>query len=76
MACGVPCAVSAHESLDEACGEAAVRADPDSPEALAAAIREAVDRRDELAPKGLERASRFTWRATGEALLDGYRSAL
>jgi glycosyltransferase involved in cell wall biosynthesis len=76
IACGVPCAVSSHESLDEACGDAAVRADPESPEAFAAAIREAVERRDELVPRGLEHARRFTWRATGQALLDGYRSAL
>jgi glycosyltransferase involved in cell wall biosynthesis len=76
MACGVPCAVSWHPSLDEACGDAAVRADPDSAEALAAAIREAVERRDELAAPGLEHATRFTWGATGKALLDGYRSAL
>jgi glycosyltransferase involved in cell wall biosynthesis len=76
MACGVPCAVSSHPSLDEACGDAAVRADPESAEALASAIREAVERGDELVPKGLERVRRFTWRATGEALLDGYRSAL
>src|SRR5262249_6237123 len=36
MASGVPVVASSHPSLDEACGDAAVRADPDSPEALAA----------------------------------------
>jgi glycosyltransferase involved in cell wall biosynthesis len=41
MACGVPCVVSSHPSLDEACGDAAVRADPESPEAFAEAIRSA-----------------------------------
>jgi glycosyltransferase involved in cell wall biosynthesis len=76
MACGVACAVSAHPSLDEASGDAALRADPESPEAFAAAIREAVERRDELVPLGLEHARRFTWLGTGTALLDGYRSAL
>ena len=39
MACGVPCVVSSHPSLDEACGDAAVRADPESPEAFAAGDR-------------------------------------
>ncbi len=29
MACGVPCVVSSHPSLDEACGDAALRADPE-----------------------------------------------
>jgi len=69
MACGVPCVVSAHPSLDEACGDAAVRADPDDPDALAAAIDEALARREELIPRGLAHAARFTWRACGEAHL-------
>ena len=75
MACGVPCVVSAHPSLDEACGDAAVRADPEDAEALAAAIREALARRDELVPLGLEHARRFTWRACGEAHLSAWNAA-
>ena len=43
MACGVPVVCSSHESMDEACGDAAVRADPESPEAIAAAIEDALD---------------------------------
>ena len=31
MACGVPVVASSHPSMDEACGDAAVRADPDEP---------------------------------------------
>ena len=31
MACGAPVVCSSHESMDEACGDAAVRADPESP---------------------------------------------
>src|SRR5205823_6860940 len=65
MACGVPCVVSAHPSLDEACGDAAVRADPESPEELAAAISRARAKRDELVRRGVEHASGFSWRATG-----------
>ena len=65
MACGAPTVASAHESMDEASGAAAVRADPDDPEAIAAAIREALAGRDELIPAGLEHARRFTWRAAG-----------
>src|SRR5262249_58945692 len=41
MACGTPVVVSAHESLDEASGEAALRAGPESPEAFAAASEQA-----------------------------------
>ncbi|HET7045793.1 MAG TPA: glycosyltransferase family 1 protein [Gaiellaceae bacterium] len=69
MACGAPVVASAHPSLDEACGEAAVRAHPDDPETIAAAIGEAIERRDELVPRGLEYARSFTWRAVGETFL-------
>jgi glycosyltransferase involved in cell wall biosynthesis len=76
MASGVPAVVSSHPSLDDACGDAALRADPASAESFAATIEEARRRRDELAPRGLEHARRFTWRATGRAFLDGYRLAV
>jgi glycosyltransferase involved in cell wall biosynthesis len=76
MACGLPCVVSAHPSLDEASGDAAVRVDTEDAEAIAAGIREALDRRDELVPKGLEHARRFTWRTCGEVMLAAYRGAL
>ena len=75
MACGVPCVVSSHPSLDEASGEVAVRADPEDPEAIAAAIGEALARRDELVPRGVEHARRFTWRACGEAHLRAWGTA-
>ena len=58
MACGVPVVASAHESMDEAAGPAAVRADPDDPAAIAAAIREAHARRDALVrPRPVARRS-------------------
>jgi glycosyltransferase involved in cell wall biosynthesis len=75
MACGTPVVASSHPSLDEACGDAAVRADPDDAEAIAAGIRDAVARRDELVSKGLAHAGRFSWRAAGEVLLRGYEEA-
>jgi glycosyltransferase involved in cell wall biosynthesis len=73
MASGAPVVASSHPSLDEACGDAAVRADPESPEALAAAVREALGRTDELRRKGLEHAARFSWSHTGRIFLEGYR---
>jgi alpha-1,3-rhamnosyl/mannosyltransferase len=72
MASGTPCVVSSHASLDEASGVAAVRADPTSPEALAAGIRDALARRDELHAAGLAHAAQFTWRGAGEAILRAY----
>jgi glycosyltransferase involved in cell wall biosynthesis len=73
MACGAPCVVSSHPSLDEAAGDAAVRADPDDPDAIAAAVEQAIARRSELVPKGMEHASRFTWLANGRAHLEAWR---
>ena len=75
MACGTPCVASAHPSLDEACGDAAIRVDPEDPEAIAAGIREALARRDELVERGLVHARTFTWRAVGEIMLAAYREA-
>jgi glycosyltransferase involved in cell wall biosynthesis len=76
MACGVPCVASSHPSLDEACGDAAVRADPESPKELAAAIERARADRDELVRRGLEHARGFSWRTAGEIMLAGYAEAL
>jgi glycosyltransferase involved in cell wall biosynthesis len=75
MACGCPVVASSHPSLDEASGEAAVRADPDDAAAIAAAIEDAIARRDELAALGLDHASRFTWRANGEVFLRAFEEA-
>ena len=75
MASGTPVVVSSHPSLDEASGQAAVRVDPDSPEAIAEGIRKALAERESLVAKGLEHARRFTWRACGEAHLHGFLTA-
>jgi alpha-1,3-rhamnosyl/mannosyltransferase len=76
MACGCPVVASSHRSLDEASGEAAVRADPDDPAAIAAAIEDAIARRDELVALGLAHASHFTWRANGEIFLRAFEEAV
>jgi glycosyltransferase involved in cell wall biosynthesis len=72
MASGAPVVASAHPSMDEAAGDAAVRADPESPAELAEAIRSAIGRREELRAAGLAHARRFTWRRVGEVFLNGY----
>lgn len=75
MACGCPVVVSSHPSLDEAAGDAAVRADPDDPSAIAAAVERALGDRERFARAGLEHVRGFSWRAVGETFLRGYEEA-
>jgi glycosyltransferase involved in cell wall biosynthesis len=76
MASGVPCVVSSHPSLDEASGDAAVRADPEDPESFADGIRSAIAERDELVARGLAHARRFDWAETGRVHLQSYAEVL
>ena len=75
MASGTPVVCSNHPALDEAAGDAAVRVDPEDPQAIERGIDEARQRSEELVERGLAHARTFTWRATGEALLRGYSEA-
>lgn len=75
MACGAPVVVSSHPSLDEAAGDAAVRADPEDAAAFAAAIERALTERERLVPLGLAHVQGFSWRAVGEIFLRGYEDA-
>jgi glycosyltransferase involved in cell wall biosynthesis len=75
MACGVPCVVSSHPSLDEACGNAAVRADPRDAAALARAIEQALEQRELLIARGTEHVRSFTWLANGQAHLAAWEAA-
>jgi glycosyltransferase involved in cell wall biosynthesis len=75
MACGAPCVVSSHPSLDETAGDVAVRVDPEDVDAVVAGIERAVAERGELVPRGLEHARRFTWLANGKAHLAAWESA-
>lgn len=75
MACGAPVVASAHSSMDEAAGGAALRADPESAEAWADALERALAEAPALRAAGLAHAAAFTWAATGRAFLDGYRAA-
>jgi glycosyltransferase involved in cell wall biosynthesis len=75
MACGTPVVASAHPSMNEASGDVALRADPDSRQAIVAAIERALLERNALVPRGLAHASRFNVCAQGEAILAGYQTA-
>jgi len=76
LASGTIAVVSIHHSLDEASGDAALRADPDDPRAFGAALEWALEAGSQVRDRGLAHAARFTWRACGEAVLAGYESAL
>ena len=75
MASGTPVVASAHPSMDDASGGAALRADSRSPVAFADAIVVALDEPEQLVAAGGEHAGRFTRRAMGEAVLRGYEAA-
>ena len=76
IASGTPTVASAHASLDEASGGAALRADPGNREALAEAIETALADNAARREAGFAHAARFTRRACGEAVLHGYETAL
>jgi glycosyltransferase involved in cell wall biosynthesis len=65
MASGAPVVASSHPSMDEACGDAALRADPESAGAFADAIRDALARRDELRGAGRSDERRVGRAGTG-----------
>ena len=75
MACGTPVVASAHPSMDEASGEVAVRADPESAEAFADAIERALGEGGSRSAQGFAHAARFTARATGTAIAAAYERA-
>jgi glycosyltransferase involved in cell wall biosynthesis len=76
MACGTPVVASAHPSMDEASGDVALRAEPDSPDELAHALGQALrGPEEERVVRGLEHARRFTWERAGRVFLDGFTGA-
>jgi glycosyltransferase involved in cell wall biosynthesis len=79
MAHGVPVVSSGRASLPEVTGDAALVADPEDPEAFAAAlVRIATDAtlRANLSAYGRERAGRFSWRRTATETLAAYERAV
>ena len=73
MACGVPVVASAHPSLDEAAGDVAFRADPDSPAEIAAAIERALGAPGDVVGRGLDHAASFTWAAAARVFVEAFR---
>jgi glycosyltransferase involved in cell wall biosynthesis len=75
MACGTPVVASNASSLVEVIDDAGLTVDTQNPDTLAGAMHEVLTNENlslELAKKGLERASRFSWRATAKKTVDLY----
>jgi glycosyltransferase involved in cell wall biosynthesis len=69
MAAGTPVVAADRAALPEACGGAALLADPADPEAFVNALLEATGtERHRLIEAGRGRAAQLTWRRTAEAI--------
>jgi glycosyltransferase involved in cell wall biosynthesis len=75
MACGTPVVTSRGGATEETAAAAAVLVDPLDPAAIAGGIEEAVARREELVPAGLERAGEFQWDDVARRTAEVYREA-
>ena len=75
MACGCPVAASNAGAIPEVAGDAAVLFDATDADAMAAAIVEADERREELRKRGLARAALYTWDETARLHENVYRAA-
>jgi glycosyltransferase involved in cell wall biosynthesis len=75
MACGAPVVTSRGTAMEEVADGAAVLVDARDPAEIAAGIVRAVEDRDELVARGLERAQAFRWDAVAAATVGVYREA-
>jgi glycosyltransferase involved in cell wall biosynthesis len=76
MLCGAPVVTSRDSAMSEVAGGAAELVDPLDVDSIAAGIERALSRRVELRAAGLERARRFGWAETADAVVDCYRRAV
>jgi alpha-1,3-rhamnosyl/mannosyltransferase len=76
MASGTPVVASTAGALPEVVGDAGILVEPGEPEALAAAVEQALAERERLVSAGLERATRFTWMETARRTLAVYEELL
>jgi glycosyltransferase involved in cell wall biosynthesis len=76
MARGTPVAAARAGALPETAGDAAELFDPRDPNDIAAAVRRALERADQLAAAGRARAAEFSWERTARETLAVYREVL
>ncbi len=73
MACGTPVVAADATALPETCGDGALLVDPTDPQAITAALRQAIADPQAKREQGLARAAQFSWERTAaavDALLD------
>ena len=75
MACGIPVVAVRRASVPEVCGDSAVLVEPDTA-SLVEGVRTALERRNELAESGKERANLFSWERTARATEEMYREVV
>ena len=78
MACGTPVIASNRTALPELVGEGGLLVDPESVDALAAAMARVIGDRAfarELGARGLARSRRYSWADTARRTLSEYRAA-
>jgi glycosyltransferase involved in cell wall biosynthesis len=75
MACGAPVVTARTGALEEVAGGAAVLVDPLDPDAIAAGLHEAIDRREELRPLGFARARAYEWGEVARETVAVYHEA-
>jgi glycosyltransferase involved in cell wall biosynthesis len=76
MACGIPVVTSNVSSLPETVGDAALLVNPKDYEGIGVAIEKlisGIDLRNRMIQKGLQHASKFTWKRCAESTLNFYR---
>ena len=76
MACGAPVVTTRGTAMEEIADGAAVLVDTRDPAEIVAGIERAAAERDQLVPRGLERARAFRWDAIAEATVGVYREAI
>jgi glycosyltransferase involved in cell wall biosynthesis len=75
MACGAPVVAPGRPPFTEFAEGVAVAVDPLDAASIAAGLREAIERREELGPLGPARAARYDWKRAAREHLRVYREA-
>lgn len=75
MACGIPVVAARRASIPEVCGDAAILVEPQV-EALSEGVRTAQGEKSNWVALGLQRASRFSWKATAAGTRRIYQELL